>query len=105
MKKEEPEVMKKEEPMKKEELMATSGITQSPPLVPTLMPMAEVIQNLLDKIEEAMEEQLGTMDNIRAVGGPYESSLLAVQKKKLSSAAAAVLATIVNDPAFRQVTN
>jgi hypothetical protein len=79
--------------------------TNQAPQNPELMPMAPLIQDLLTKIEEAIEEQLQTLENIKAVGSPYEASLLVVQKRKLEAAAASVLATIVNHPSFAQIKN
>lgn len=68
---------------------------------PSDNPMATIIQDLVDDVALAIEQKLGSLATIRAVGGPYVESLVIRQTTLLHEAAAAAIMTIVTHPKLR----
>jgi hypothetical protein len=75
------------------------------PQKPTTMPMASVIEELIESVANAIEERIGVLETIAKVGGPYESSQRITMERKLKEAAVAAIQTIVTHPSFQAPNN
>lgn len=74
----------------------TVPVSAAPPIN-----MAEKIANLVERVAQSIEDQLGGLSAIHSVGGPYEHSLAIAYERKLRAAAASAIETIVTDPDLR----
>lgn len=65
-------------------------------------PIVDLLSDLVDRVKDAIENQLLMRPYIETQGGPYQQSLTLNYEKKLHEAAVAAIETIVNHPAFQQ---
>lgn len=72
----------------------------------SLMPMTPanmvaLLEDLVDRVADAIESKMQNELAIHQAGGPYESSLILVYRKRLHEAAVAAVETVVTYEAFR----